>query len=263
MATDPPRSDTLTRVDVFDCAKTFADGTQALKPTTLRVEAGEVLALLGPSGCGKTTTMRMIAGLEDVTEGEIWIGDRMVNTLEPKDRDISMVFQSYGLYPNLTVYERLKDDFENNAIFYQDPLLPEEWRADFQMQVVLQDEPGGSSSQGAVYLSNIHRLYQKRDGDAAGSNSILGPDVKKAQALDTGVALRQRIASHPTIMVLNDEAHHLHDPDLAWNQAIENLHDQSLGRGNRGLCLQLDFTATPKHDDGSLFRHIMCDFPLG
>ena len=165
--------------------------------------------------------------------------------------------------PNLTVYERLKDDFENNAIFYQDPLLPEEWRADFQMQVVLQDEPGGSSSQGAVYLSNIHRLYQKRDGDAAGSNSILGPDVKKAQALDTGVALRQRIASHPTIMVLNDEAHHLHDPDLAWNQAIENLHDQSLGRGNRGLCLQLDFTATPKHDDGSLFRHIMCDFPLG
>jgi multiple sugar transport system ATP-binding protein len=63
---------------------------------------------LGPSGCGKTTTMRMIAGLEDVTEGEIWIGDRMVIRLEPKDRDISMVFQSYGLYPNLTVYENIR-----------------------------------------------------------------------------------------------------------------------------------------------------------
>ena len=64
--------------------------------------------LLGPSGCGKTTTMRMIAGLEDVTDGEIWIGDRMVNDLEPKDRDISMVFQSYGLYPNMTVYENIR-----------------------------------------------------------------------------------------------------------------------------------------------------------
>ncbi|QYK42675.1 MAG: sn-glycerol-3-phosphate ABC transporter ATP-binding protein UgpC [Paracoccaceae bacterium] len=68
----------------------------------------EFLVLLGPSGCGKTTTMRMIAGLEDVTEGEIWLGDRIVNKLEPKDRDISMVFQSYGLYPNLSVYENIR-----------------------------------------------------------------------------------------------------------------------------------------------------------
>jgi multiple sugar transport system ATP-binding protein len=68
----------------------------------------EFLVLLGPSGCGKTTTMRMIAGLEDVTEGEIWLGGRMVNALEPKDRDISMVFQSYGLYPNMTVYENIR-----------------------------------------------------------------------------------------------------------------------------------------------------------
>lgn len=68
----------------------------------------EFLVLLGPSGCGKSTTMRMIAGLEDVTDGEIWLGDKMVNKLEPKDRDVSMVFQSYGLYPNLTVYENIR-----------------------------------------------------------------------------------------------------------------------------------------------------------
>ena len=68
----------------------------------------EFLVLLGPSGCGKTTTMRMIAGLEEITEGKIWIGDRLVNKLEPKDRDISMVFQSYGLYPNMTVYENIR-----------------------------------------------------------------------------------------------------------------------------------------------------------
>jgi len=68
----------------------------------------EFLVLLGPSGCGKTTTMRMIAGLETVTEGEIWLGDKMVNKLEPKDRDISMVFQSYGLYPNMSVYDNIR-----------------------------------------------------------------------------------------------------------------------------------------------------------
>ena len=74
----------------------------------LTVADQEFLVLLGPSGCGKTTTMRMIAGLEDVTEGEIWFGDKLVNELEPKDRDISMVFQSYGLYPNMTVYENIR-----------------------------------------------------------------------------------------------------------------------------------------------------------
>jgi multiple sugar transport system ATP-binding protein len=74
----------------------------------LEIADAEFVVFLGPSGCGKTTTMRMIAGLEDITEGEIWIGDRKVNDLEPKDRDISMVFQSYGLYPNMSVYENIR-----------------------------------------------------------------------------------------------------------------------------------------------------------
>ncbi|MBK9082503.1 MAG: ABC transporter ATP-binding protein [Rhizobiales bacterium] len=68
----------------------------------------EFIVFLGPSGCGKTTTMRMIAGLEDPTDGEIRIGDRVVNDLEPKDRDVAMVFQNYGLYPNMTVYENIR-----------------------------------------------------------------------------------------------------------------------------------------------------------
>ncbi|NDV49860.1 MULTISPECIES: ABC transporter ATP-binding protein [Roseobacteraceae] len=74
----------------------------------LHIADQEFLVLLGPSGCGKSTTMRMIAGLEDISGGEIVIGGRVVNDLEPKDRDISMVFQSYGLYPNLTVYENIR-----------------------------------------------------------------------------------------------------------------------------------------------------------
>jgi multiple sugar transport system ATP-binding protein len=80
----------------------------AVKDFSLDIADGEFLVLLGPSGCGKTTTMRMIAGLEDVSQGEIWIGERMVNKLEPKDRDIAMVFQSYGLYPTMSVYENIR-----------------------------------------------------------------------------------------------------------------------------------------------------------
>ncbi|MEM6986886.1 MAG: sn-glycerol-3-phosphate ABC transporter ATP-binding protein UgpC [Pseudomonadota bacterium] len=74
----------------------------------LDVADREFLVLLGPSGCGKTTTMRMIAGLEDATSGDIHIGERRVNELEPKDRDVAMVFQSYGLYPNMNVYENIR-----------------------------------------------------------------------------------------------------------------------------------------------------------
>jgi type III restriction enzyme len=170
--------------------------------------------------------------------------------------------------PNLTVYERLKDDFENCKIFYKDPLLPEDWAADFknQMQVVLQDSSGGASTRGAIYLTNIHRLYESRaNGDEKDSPTslIFGPAVKRAQALDTGAALRERITSHPRLMILNDEAHHLHDPDLAWNRAIDTLHSQSISKGNAGVCMQLDYSATPKHNNGELFRHIICDFPLG
>jgi multiple sugar transport system ATP-binding protein len=80
----------------------------AVDNLSLDIADREFLVLLGPSGCGKTTTMRMIAGLEEISSGEIRIGDRLVNKLEPKDRDISMVFQSYGLYPNMTVYENIR-----------------------------------------------------------------------------------------------------------------------------------------------------------
>ncbi|MEO1551088.1 MAG: sn-glycerol-3-phosphate ABC transporter ATP-binding protein UgpC [Pseudomonadota bacterium] len=74
---------------------------------SLHIREKEFLVLLGPSGCGKTTTMRMIAGLEDPTSGEIWIGDRMVNDDLPKDRDVAMVFQNYGLYPHMTIFENI------------------------------------------------------------------------------------------------------------------------------------------------------------
>ncbi len=88
-------------------AKIYPDGTQAVRDLDLEIADGELMVLVGPSGCGKTTALRMLAGLEEISEGEIRIGDRIVNDLTPKDRDIAMVFQSYALYPHMTVEQNL------------------------------------------------------------------------------------------------------------------------------------------------------------
>ena len=82
-------------------------GVVAVQQFNLEIADKEFIVLVGPSGCGKSTTLRMIAGLEEITEGELYIGDRLVNDVAPKDRDIAMVFQNYALYPHMTVYENL------------------------------------------------------------------------------------------------------------------------------------------------------------
>ena len=87
--------------------KRFPDGTVAVDHVSLEIPDGEVFVLVGPSGCGKSTLLRMVAGLADVSGGTISIGERVVNELEPRHRDIAMVFQDYALYPHLNVYDNL------------------------------------------------------------------------------------------------------------------------------------------------------------
>jgi multiple sugar transport system ATP-binding protein len=88
-------------------AKIYMDGTRAVSDLNLEINDGEFMVLVGPSGCGKTTALRMLAGLEDISEGVVRIGDRVVNYVPSRDRDIAMVFQSYALYPHLSVYENI------------------------------------------------------------------------------------------------------------------------------------------------------------
>jgi multiple sugar transport system ATP-binding protein len=88
-------------------AKVYPDGTRAVDDLNLGIEDGEFMVLVGPSGCGKTTALRMVAGLEDISEGVVRIGERVVNHVPSRDRDIAMVFQSYALYPHLTVYDNI------------------------------------------------------------------------------------------------------------------------------------------------------------
>ena len=94
-------------INITSVGKIYPNGTRALEDVSIEVNDGEFVVLVGPSGCGKTTLLRMVAGLEDITEGEISIADKIVNEVAPKDRDIAMVFQNYALYPHMSVYDNM------------------------------------------------------------------------------------------------------------------------------------------------------------
>ena len=94
-------------IQINSVGKIYPDGTRALEDVSIEINDGEFVVLVGPSGCGKTTLLRMVAGLEDITEGEISIGDKVINEVAPKDRDIAMVFQNYALYPHMSVYDNM------------------------------------------------------------------------------------------------------------------------------------------------------------
>jgi type III restriction enzyme len=204
------------------------------------------------TGAGKTKVMSLCI---------VW---SYFHTLRESDSEMARHF--VVIAPNLTVYERLKDDFGNGRVFDEDPLIPPEWRGDWNLSVVLQDEASGAATGGTLYLTNIHRLYDtaKRKKNAEDDNyAWMGPVVSKTKALDTGAALRDRITAHRRVMVLNDEAHHVWDSGSAWNEAIRTLHETILSRSGCKLVAQLDFSATPKDNKGLLFKHIVCDTPLG
>jgi multiple sugar transport system ATP-binding protein len=97
----------MANITMKDLGKIYPDGTRAVGDVDLDIQDGEFLVLVGPSGCGKSTILRMIAGLEEISEGEMYIGETLVNDVQPKDRDIAMVFQNYALYPHMTVYDNM------------------------------------------------------------------------------------------------------------------------------------------------------------
>ena len=97
----------MAAVSLRDVRKSYTPELQVIHGVSMEIKDGEFIVILGPSGCGKSTLLRMVAGLETITAGEIAIGERVVNQLEPKDRDIAMVFQNYALYPHMSVYDNM------------------------------------------------------------------------------------------------------------------------------------------------------------
>ena len=97
----------MARIKLDHVVKIYDSGVKAVDDFCMDMDDNEFIVFVGPSGCGKSTTLRMIAGLEDITEGQIFIDDKVINDIEPKDRDIAMVFQNYALYPHMTVYKNM------------------------------------------------------------------------------------------------------------------------------------------------------------
>src|SRR5680860_1112923 len=104
-ATD--RITSMADIEFDDVWKVYPDGTEAIRSLDLTINDGEFMVLVGPSGCGKTTALRMVAGLEEISKGEVRIDGRVVNNVPPKERDIAMVFQNYALYPHMSVFDNM------------------------------------------------------------------------------------------------------------------------------------------------------------
>ena len=173
--------------------------------------------------------------------------------------------------PNVIVLERLRTDFDNLKIFYTDPVLPtngyegREWERDFQLKVHIQDNVILTEKVGNIFLTNIHRVYESKDkvssiDDDDVMDYFLGnkPNLKK---LGGQVELEDIVRDIEELVVINDEAHHIHDESLAWYKSIQDIHNKLLYKGSK-LSLQIDVTATPKHTNGAIFAQTISDYPL-
>ncbi len=164
--------------------------------------------------------------------------------------------------PNVIVFERLRGDFAGGRIFQNDPVIPKEYQIYWDMQFYMRGDAERASSEGALYLTNIHQLYdrehRKQDDEPEIMTAVLGN--KPPATLDDDVDFRERILERDgsPVLVLNDEAHHTHDPASAWNQTIRALHDGHPA----GLSAQLDFSATPRYSKGALFAWTISDYTL-
>ena len=174
--------------------------------------------------------------------------------------------------PNIIVLDRIYKDFQGLRIFLKDdPVLPDNgvdghnWRDDFQLTLHVQDEVHVTRHTGNIFLTNIHRVY-------AGNESIPSPDDEDTMdyflgkrpsgaTTDSKVDLGMIVRDIDELMVLNDEAHHIHDPRMAWFKSIEDIHNR-LQQKDSALSLQIDVTATPRHNNGAIFVQTVADYPL-
>lgn len=173
--------------------------------------------------------------------------------------------------PNIIVLDRIRADFDGLKVFFQDPVLPDNgyegrnWRDDFQLTLHIQDEIGTVRKTGNIFLTNIHRVYEgaleaASFDDQDTTDYFLGKRPVGATN-ESKVDLGDVVRDIDELVVLNDEAHHIHDPRLAWFKAIEDIHNRLKMKGDK-LSLQVDVTATPRHNNGAIFVQTVSDYPL-
>ncbi len=172
--------------------------------------------------------------------------------------------------PNIIVLNRLRKDFEGLKMFFEEPFIPDngfddkDWKNDFQLTLHIQDDLKPITESGNIFLTNIHRVFFNEEPEQTFETTFLGikpkPDADTAKGLDLGKILRSDKIKN--LVVLNDEAHHIHDSSLAWFKSIEDINNKLKLKTGNGISLQADFTATPRHNNGAIFVQTICDYPL-
>jgi len=173
--------------------------------------------------------------------------------------------------PNIIVLDRIRTDFDGLKIFFEDPILPDNgfegqnWIDDFQLTLHIQDDVAITRKTGNIFLTNIHRVYDSNDriasfNDGDTSDYFLGTRPT-GKTNDSKTDLGEIVRDIDELMVLNDEAHHIHDGKLAWFKSIEDIHNRLKMKGKK-LSLQIDVTATPRHNNGAIFVQTVSDYPL-
>jgi type III restriction enzyme len=137
---------------------------------------------------------------------------------------------------------------------------------DWQMSCIMREDQVKTSTDGTIYLTNIHQIYESRaetDEDLGPVGNMLGSKPKKDSTASWLESLYDRILKHNELLVINDEAHHVHDEELAWYKSIISFHENLLKKKKKGLSLLFDLSATPKDQNGTYFPWIITDYPLG
>src|SRR5688572_28866569 len=172
--------------------------------------------------------------------------------------------------PNIIVLDRLYADFRGLQIFHHDPVLPENgyegqhWQDDFQVTFHVQDETGVGSETGNIFLTNIHRVYDRENEPSIDDDNLTDYFLGRrptGKTNDPRVDLGVIVRDVPDLVVINDEAHHVHDASMAWFQNLQDIAGQLRLKGSQ-LAAQFDLTATPKHNNGAIFVQTISDYPL-
>lgn len=172
--------------------------------------------------------------------------------------------------PNIIVLNRLRKDFDGLKMFFDEPFIPDngfddkDWKNDFQLTLHIQDDLKPITESGNIFLTNIHRVFFNEEPEQSFETTFLGvkpkPDADTSKGLDLGKILRSDKIKN--LVVLNDEAHHIHDSSLAWFKSIEDINNKIKLKTGNGISLQADYTATPRHNNGAIFVQTICDYPL-
>lgn len=234
------------RIDGQRIVKRYFPELQTIGEQELPEENLLRYAIKMATGSGKTLVMAFAI---------VW---SYFNRLREKDRRFADNFLIVA--PNVIVYERLAKDFADAKIFYEFPFIPTAWKHQWNPSIKMRGDESPLNPSGNIIVNNIHQLYESRIKEWKPENiidSFLGRTPQKDPTKPPQVLL-ERIKELDNLIVFNDEAHHVHDDELKWNEALISIHNSIPG----GLTMWLDFSATPKTPNNTYYPWIICDYPL-